>query len=258
MSAGECFREPETVQREMRQHGRLAGGPGVRADSSPRTPGHAELAARLRRLGIALTVAAVAVQSVLHAVNAVFLGADVEILDADAEATPATWASSVAVFAAALAAAMLAVAVPSRRRLFGVLAAVLAFLSLDDVAQFHERLNRFGETWTLYALPLLALTLVLLWRVAQTLSRPERRLVYLGLSLLVLAVAMETLQRAWLDGYEEGSWVRELDTGLEEAFELAGWGLVATALVVTVSVVYHRSEIETTWRLPTARDAPSR
>jgi hypothetical protein len=226
----------------MRRQERLAGGPYLQSASSPRPPGaDADPTVRLRRLGVTLTVAAVAVQSVLHAINAVFLGADVEILNANEEATPATWASSAAVFAAALAAAMLAAAVPWRRWLYGVLAVVLAFLSLDDVAQLHERLNRFGEAWTLYAVPLLALTFVLLWQVARNLFGPERRLIYGGLGLLVVAVGMETLQRIWLDSYEEGSWVFELDTGLEEALELAGWGLIATALVVTTSVVYRRS-----------------
>jgi hypothetical protein len=197
-------------------------------------------AARIRRLGVALVVAAVAVQSVLHGVGAAFLGGDVELLDANEEATPATWASTAAVFAAALAVALLAVVRAQRRWLYGGLAALLAFLSLDDVAQLHERLNRFGEAWTVYAVPLLGLTLILLWQVAQDASSGDRRLIRIGLALLVLAVVMETLQRLWLDGYDEDSWVWALDTGIEEASELAGWGLVATALLAVMAGVYGR------------------
>ena len=47
----------------------------------------------------------------------------------------------------ALCAGLLALLHPAARLLLAVLAAVLAFLSLDDVAAFHERLNRFGEAW---------------------------------------------------------------------------------------------------------------
>jgi hypothetical protein len=190
--------------------------------------------ARARVIGVALTAAAVLVQSLLHAINAVFFGADVAVLDANEEGTPATWASSVAVFAAALGAGLLALLQPTARLLLAVLAAVLAFLSLDDVAAFHERLNRFGEAWTVYAIPLLALTFVLLWLVAGLVSRADRRLVHAGLAFLAFAVVMETLQRLWLDAYEEGTWVWELDTGVEEAAELAGWGLIATGLLAAV------------------------
>jgi hypothetical protein len=203
--------------------------------SLPRRAGEADSPqARARAIGVALTAAAVLLQSLLHAVNAAFLGADVGVLDANEEGTPATWASSVAVFAAALGAGLLALLQPGARLLLGVLAAVLAFLSLDDVAAFHERLNRFGEAWTIYAVPLLALTFVLLWLVTGLVSRADRRLIHIGLAFLAFAVLMETLQRLWLDGYEEGTWVWELDTGIEEAAELAGWGLIATALLAAV------------------------
>jgi hypothetical protein len=223
------------VPSDTQQHERLARTDRpVFPGSAPRRDTSDSPEARARVVGVVLTVATVLLQSLLHAVNAVFFGADVAVLDANEEGTPATWASSVAVFAAALGAGLLALLQPGARLLLAVLAAVLAFLSLDDVAAFHERLNRFGEAWTVYAVPLLALTFVLLWLVAGRLSRADRRLVHLGLAFLAFAVVMETLQRLWLDGYDEGTWVWELDTGVEEAAELAGWGLIATGLLAAV------------------------
>jgi hypothetical protein len=164
-----------------------------------------------------------------HALNAAAFGGDVEALDANHEGNVFTWASSAAVFAAALGAALLAVLVDARRARLTTLALLLAFLSADDVAQLHERLNRFGQSWTVWVIPLLLGVLLLLLRTAAEFPRRLQRLVHVGVGLLGLAVGMETLQRLWLD--EEGTWLWYLDTGVEEAAELLGWSLVATAFL---------------------------
>ena len=188
-----------------------------------------EAGADVARLGVLAGGVATAILAFCHALNAAAFGGDLSALDANEEANVFTWASSAAVFAGALAAALFAVLLPARRARFTAVALLLAFFSADDVAQLHERLNRFGQSWTVWVIPLLLVALVLLWRTAAELPDRVRRLVYVGIALLGLAVAMEALQRLWLD--EEGTWLWYLHTGVEEAAELLGWSLVATAFV---------------------------
>jgi positive regulator of sigma E activity len=85
-----------------------------------------------------------------------------------------------------------------------VLAALIAYLSLDDILRLHEKLAlKLGErvfedirsglivrTWVLVYVPLLALVVVLLFRMTRD-RRPGDGLVRLGLLLLGLAVAFE-------------------------------------------------------------------
>ena len=66
---------------------------------------------------------------------------DGQILDLDPglEISVNNWITVVASFSAALAGALHAFLVPARRLWFVVLAAIFALLSLDDLAQIHER-----------------------------------------------------------------------------------------------------------------------
>jgi hypothetical protein len=181
------------------------------------------------RAGILTGLVATAALLLCHTLNGAAFGGDVDALNADHEGNLFTWASSAAVFAAALGAALLAVLVDARRTRLTTLALLLAFFSADDVAELHERLNRFGQSWTVWVIPLLLSVLLLLLRTAAEFPRRLRRLVHVGVALLGLAVGLETLQRLWLD--EEGTWLWYLDTGVEEAAELLGWSLVATAFL---------------------------
>jgi hypothetical protein len=202
---------------------------------------------RVLTLGAGLALAAASVQTTSHLVNEFLLDGEIRNLDADAEFAAFAWAGSVAIFAAGLGATLIATVGVGPRHLFGI-GALLAFLSLDEVVQVHEQLaleltERFDvpdyvgvRLWlVLYGPVLLALAL-LLWRFAAGLARAARRMLALGLGLLVAAVALEAagLPTKWLAdrGVE---WPDVVRIASEEAAELGGWMLVATALFAVLS-----------------------
>ena len=188
---------------------------------------------RLLSLGLVTAVLAVVVQTACHLTNGLLLDNSVAQLDANREQNTFTWASSVATFTSALAAVGLAVVCPAQGRRLGVLAALLVFFSLDDSIELHERLNGIlGQAWPVLALPLLVLAFALIWDISRRVSARQRRFLRAGLILLVVAVLAEAVQRFWLiDRYDPESWPFVLDTGSEEGAELAGWILVAAALI---------------------------
>ena len=87
-------------------------------------------------------------------------------------------------------------------------------------------------------LPLFGLAALLLLRTARRLPAQLAGLVYLGLGLLVLALATELVSTALyeLADVERGSWPDTLEVVLEETAELAAWILIATALLTAVSI----------------------
>jgi hypothetical protein len=197
---------------------------------------------RVVTLGLGLALVAVSGQTVSHLFNEFALDGEIRNLDADAEFTTFAWAGSVSIFSAALGAALVA-ALEGYARLYGV-AAVLAFLSLDEIVQAHEQLalelaegselpDYVGvRLWLVLYGPLLLALAFVLWRFSARLRDPARRALLGGLGLLVLAVALEAvgLPTKWLD--ERGvEWPDVLRIAAEEAAELGGWILVATALL---------------------------
>lgn len=171
-------------------------------------------------------------------------------LNADDELGLPAWVSASATFAAAFAAFVLAL---MQDRIDGsllVLAGLLAFFSLDDAIAVHERLGEnvgdaigVGETaerliWPVLFLPLFALAAFLLLGTARRLPAQLAGLVYLGLGLLVLALATELGSSALyeLADVERGSWPDTVEVVLEESAELAAWIVIATALLAAVSM----------------------
>jgi hypothetical protein len=207
----------------------------------------ATLERRIARAALVIAVVAVAVQTTLHLVATLVFDPSSGIpwsFDADHENTPFMWASAVATFGAAFAVALIALVRNSDLpRLVG-LAALLAYLSLDDVLSLHEQLGlELGErllddvrggfvirTWVLAYLPLLALAAALLLRTSRE-RNASGGLVPLGLLLLVLAVAFEVvgLVTTWIAD-EATTWPDSIQVALEEGAELAGWILVAGGL----------------------------
>lgn len=215
--------------------------------SPPGTGG--DLADRLVAAGVVAALVAVTVQSVGHLVNELVLDGSATMLDADAEGALFAWLASVAIFAGGLMAFVYALAGGDRRR-YGVLAAVLVYLSLDEIVQIHERLGTAvgGDVlglpgwadvrlWLVIYAPLLAGTLVLLLRVAGDADGWPRRSIRGGIGLLVAAIAIEAagLLTKWLE--ERGTELPDvLRITVEEATELGGWVLISgglTAVVVT-------------------------
>jgi hypothetical protein len=192
---------------------------------------------RIRAVGLAVAITAVVVQTVSHLANYAFL--HTSALDANGEYVPFAWASTVATFGAAFAAALAAV-VGSRYTLrLGALALVLAFLSLDDMILIHERIGpravrMIGAPESLGAsasaavyLPLLALCVLLVVLVGRNAAPAIRNLVWAGLGLLAAAMVVDV--ESSLAVGEAGLSFATI-TALEEAFELGGWIVLATAL----------------------------
>ncbi len=193
----------------------------------------------LLTVGLTLAVAGVVIQSVAYLLQE-FVFTSVVFLGADSEANAYAWAGSVAVFGAAFAALVLY----GLRRQLGllVLALLLTYLSLDDVATLHERLalraeDSFGlpedswrAIWIVAYLPLLLVTGVLLLSVALSASPRVRRFLLAGLGLLGVALVAEASTALSLGGLADTRAYDAIETALEEGAELVGWILVAAAL----------------------------
>jgi hypothetical protein len=198
--------------------------------------------------GVGLMILAVSGQTAAHLLNVVLFDRDVHLLDVDAERTLFSWASVGIIFAAAVLAALLAALRPERARPLLGLAAILAFLSVDDALGIHERLsNRVGDwlpsvselnriIWPLIYLPLLAYVFVVMVVLAHGLRRTPARLVRLGLALLVTAIVLEMASALlFASGLDRGDLGYEIEAALEEGAELAGWMLLTVGLAVGVT-----------------------
>jgi len=164
----------------------------------------AALTKRLIAAGILLAVAAVAAQTAVHLANGLLFDGRYTQLNADSEYTPFSWASTVASFSAA--SVVLGAAIVFERRRSLLLAAVLAYLSLDDAIRLHERLaeTALGHglalpsymirlLWPALYVPILVLAVALLWTFARKIPTSARRLTGFGVLLLASAVVAEAL-----------------------------------------------------------------
>jgi hypothetical protein len=201
---------------------------------------------RLARATVAVAVAATVVQSLTTAVSLFALDGSAESLDATIEGGLWTWAAAgSALVAAAAAAALATVDVgSSRARRLWLLAAVLAFFSLDDWLVLHEEVGEWfrdelgapdyvGGLWVLAYPPLLLAACWGLWRTAAEASPSLRRLLLASLVLLAAAVIVEFLG-VGTKAIEEstGSAVaHDLRAIVEEGAELAAWVLAAGGLL---------------------------
>jgi hypothetical protein len=84
----------------------------------------------------------------------------------------------------------------------------------------------------LYA-PLFAGVLWLLAHLARDGSAEGRRAMHWGLGLLVFAVAAEALSAKWPPVNDPYDWAHVIKGGAEEAAELGGWILIASATIAT-------------------------
>jgi hypothetical protein len=195
------------------------------------------------RAGVVVAAAAVLTQTVAHLVNGFVFDLDIWNLRADVDANVWAWASSVAMFACAAALLLLAALRPASARLYLFLAAATAFLSADDIGQIHEEIAvvarrlypGLGEDtsemiWPVVYLPLLVATVVGLVRVLGRESDAARRVGFVGLPVLGVAVVVDGVWPLFHGDDEAISTPDLLVDALEEGLELGGWILVASAL----------------------------
>ncbi len=121
---------------------------------------------------------------------------------------------------------------------------MLAFLSLDEHVEIHERVG--GTTartiglsaawdsviWPLVYIPLVFGIFVLLLIATHDGGARARRFVLMGLGLLLAAVAAEVVSAPWSS---TDNAVHRIEGAVEEGLELAGWTLIAAALM-TIAV----------------------
>jgi hypothetical protein len=202
------------------------------------------VAERLLKTATVVALVAAFVQGVVHLSNLALGDLELTVLDAGSDTGAFAWASTAATFAAAFAALVLAAAATRWVRTLATLAVMLAFLSLDDFVQIHERVSEealeigFPEAWhvgrlfwVVVLLPVLAATFMLLWRIAHVAPPDERRVLRVGLGLLVFAVALEAASPLLFHfDWDHLSWPYEVEVAVEEGAELAGWIAITGAL----------------------------
>jgi hypothetical protein len=189
-------------------------------------------------VGIVFAVVGVTIQTAIHLLNAALDGS--QYLSVNGEGNPVTWVHSAVIFAAAFVCTLHATILTARRREWAAIAAVLAFLSFDEMLLVHERIvGRVLEVlelpivwdsvvWPVLYLPLLGALLLALVTVARLAPTGTGRLVLAGLGFLVAAVAAEVLSAPISTASD--SWSHTLEGAVEEGAELAGWILITTGL----------------------------
>jgi hypothetical protein len=194
---------------------------------------------RLLLSGSLLAVGAVTLQTASHLLNAAFIGSP--HLDANAEGNAPTWANTAVVFSGAFVCALRGLLIRRRRGMFLALAALLAFLSLDEMASVHERiaghvLNVVGlpivwdsVLWPALYAPLLGGVFVLLLAAARAAPARAGRCILFGLTLLAVAVVAEVVSAP---ASTDPNLVHTLEGAVEEGAELGGWITIATGLTV--------------------------
>ena len=194
---------------------------------------------RLTTVGTWAAVIAVVVQTTLHLIGAL---RGISFLSANSENNPIAWSHGVAIFATAFVAVLHAVSIDHKRGRFIVIAAILAFLSLDEVVSIHERiaawvleelqLSRVWDSvlWPVIYLPLAGILALFLLRVASDAPRPAGRAILFGLGLLVASVVAEVVSAPWSTGENV---VHTIEGAFEEGAEIAGWILITTGLTTT-------------------------
>lgn len=196
---------------------------------------------RLVRRGFVVAGVLATVQTAVHLVN--YWTARNPLWDANAEKNPMALLSAVVIAAAAWGAFGQRREVRSRRPAL-LLGAILAFLALDEVLRIHERvgwraarlLGLSGDwdsvIWPVLYVPIMLTVVALLVLLARRSSRTVRNAVYTGLGLLATAVLIEVASAPFSTESTASGAVHAIAGGVEEASELAGWLVVATALAV--------------------------
>lgn len=223
--------------------------------------------AQFLRPAAVLLAVAVLVQSVGHALD-VGLGLGISRINADDDNSVTGWLGTITTGLVAWGALHTALLRPRLRVPLGGLAAICAFLSLDDMLALHEIVARLALPWQPYAhagynlwplvyLPLMTATAWLLARTARVLDSSARNSILAGLVCLVAAIALEFIAPLlFAVGSGHGQFLYESEVLLEEALETLGWGSIALGLWAGVVDVLLSPEMPPVSRTPLIPDSP--
>lgn len=191
------------------------------------------------RASVLLVALLVTAQTVLHLGNRLTLGTPA--LDVNREQTVFSLTGALVIAAAAVGAALVVRAgTPPVRAL--LLAGLLAFLAVDEFFAVHEPLGVRAAAalglsadydsvlWPVVYLPLVGLVLLLVVRLAREGPDDIGPLLLTGLACLVAAVVLEVVSYPFSTAVTGPGPVHALEGAVEEGLELAGWGLLASAL----------------------------
>jgi hypothetical protein len=198
---------------------------------------------QLLRISGALAIAGAGFLLVGGLVDYFLFDERIEDLNPKLEGNLLTWLSVVAVFGGAFAAALHALILPGRRGQFAALAAIFAFLSLDDMVQIHERVASkleplfFEHIESVIFLPLFVAAFLIVWRLAREVPARAGQFLRVAMLLLVAAVVVDLFATVTMNLEEEGTpWPHAVRIAIEEALELSGWILVSGTLTTVLCV----------------------
>jgi len=211
------------------------------------------LAADVLRILVWVAVGTWLATTIAHLADLALFGRQVLLLDVESQQSVAGWASSTVLALAAAAAGLLAIVRRPVAWSFVLLAITLGLLSADDDIGIFDQILRHRlpsrpdpdvVIWIVSFGPLMAITFVLLGRLARRASGPVARTLWWGLGLIVVAILGELLVTVIdIPVLTVGQWPYELEVAIEEGFELLGVALIAAALFATLvdDVVHART-----------------
>jgi hypothetical protein len=198
--------------------------------------------ARFTKLGVFATIVVVLAGSAAQLINYEFFGLSIRALDPGSDGGVFGVIHGIALAAAAVSAWVLAARVRSARTAAAVLAALLTFLTADDVARLHDNI----PDWLAFYLPVLAASFICLvavsrgpsgrlrFRADRGAGRAVDRLIGAGLLLLTLSFLLHVLGPRLLVDLGIGDYTGfayQAKATVKHATEIAGWSLVALGLL---------------------------
>lgn len=214
----------------------------ARVRLGPPVTGSTVASRRVLSTGARWLAIGVALQSLGHIVDYVALDLRIQALDVDQEYSFTAWAGTAITFVSAWLIAEAIVASGRTPWTLLALAAVIAFLSLDDMISIHERVVLFDPEgnslrylnrifWPAVYGPLLIFAFGGLWLLAACLEPAARRMVRIGLYLLGFSLVLEAAGSGiLLAGSTRSELPYNVEVLIEEAAELGGWGLIALGI----------------------------
>jgi hypothetical protein len=179
---------------------------------------------RLVLTGLAVAAFAFAAQTTGQLVDYWTFHLRIAELNGNSASSAFSWVSAAAILGIGASFALVAVVAPAQRRRAAALAALFAFLLVDNRAHIHERLAH-GK---LLFLPILGAAFALLWQTSRNLPPRHRALIRGGLGFLFVSLVVHIAGPTVLSwaGWGVHDWQYQVKVAIKESTEKAGWILV--------------------------------